>query len=93
MAWLQAPVFEQVSVVHASPSSHEAAPQQTPPTQWPLAQVKSSLQLAPLGCFWQVLPTQLLPPDGSELDGASALQSPVVLEHVVLHWPLVALHW
>ncbi len=85
MAWLQAPVLVQVSVVHASPSSHEAAPQQTPSTQLPLAQVNPALHAAPLGCFWQVLPTQLLPPDGSELEGARALQSPVVLEHVVLH--------
>jgi hypothetical protein len=85
MAWLHVPALEQVSVVHASPSSHEATPQQMPPTQLPLAQVKPALHAAPLGCFWQVLPTQLLPPEGSELDGAKALQSPVVLEHVVLH--------
>jgi hypothetical protein len=46
-----------------------------------------------LDCFWQLLPMQLLPPALFAADGAKALQSPVVLEQVLLHWPLLALHW
>jgi len=68
-------------------------PQQTPSTQFPLEHSKSAAHMAPLGCFWQVLPMHRLPPEGSLLDGASALQSEVVLEQVALHWPLLALHW
>jgi hypothetical protein len=51
------------------------------------------LQLEPLGCFWQLVPMQLLPPELFVLDGASALQSPPVLVHDVLHWLLLASHW
>jgi hypothetical protein len=68
-------------------------PQQTPSTQLPLVHSKSAVQAAPFGCFWQVLPMQRLPPEGSLLDGARALQSDEVPEQVALHWPFVALHW
>lgn len=36
---------------------------------------------------------QLFPPALLAVDGARALQSAVVLPHVLLHWPLLALHW
>jgi hypothetical protein len=90
---LQAPAPEHASVVQDSPSSQEAEPQQMPSTQLPLAQAKPCPQVSPLGFFWQVVPTQLLPPESSELDGAKALQSAVELEQALLHCPVAALHW
>jgi hypothetical protein len=47
----------------------------------------------PLACFWQLVPMQLLPPEVFVVDGVKALQSAVVLEQVLLHCPLPALHW
>jgi len=68
-------------------------PQQIPSTQLPLEQRYPALQAAPFGCFWHELPMQLLPPEVLVVEGAKALQSPPVLEQVLLHWPLLALHW
>jgi predicted permease len=92
VACVQTPVPEQVSVVHARRSSQEGTPQQTLLTQLPLAQANPWVHAPPLGCFWQVVPTQLLPPDGSELDGVKALQSAAVALHLVLHCPVPVSH-
>ena len=90
---MQVPALEQVSVVQVNPSPQEATPQQTASTQLPEAQANPWLQGAPLGSFWQVVPTQLLPPEGSEVDGVKSLQSAKVPVHVVLHWPIPESHW
>jgi len=64
-----------------------------PSTQLPLTHAKPFVHVLPLGFFWQVPPTQLLPPIGSVAVGVSALQSTVVDVQLVLHEFVAALHW
>lgn len=68
----------------------EVVPQQVPSTQLPLAHANPLVQSLPFGFFWQVPPTQLLPPP---VGGAMALQSALEVEQEVLQPLVVASHW
>ena len=66
-----------------------------PSTQLPLTHAKSAMQVLPFGFFWQVPPTQLLPPFGSVALGARVLQSVLDVLQLVLHafGVAAASHW